>query len=276
MAKWIPLVREHELVNLPSASVLAVLRAEQMRRPLAPRSVAVFADPVFSEDDPRLRGVAKTRVAQSTDLHISQLRGLDDGDEQPPITRLPFTRREANAIREIAPNDSFQALDFLASRASATDPALSGYQIIHFATHGFIDGDHPHLSGLILSLFNEQGQAEDGFLRLQDIYNLRLNAQLVILSACQSGLGKLSKAEGLIGLTRGFMYAGASRVMSSLWRVDDAATAELMQRVYQGIFTEHLSPAAALRRAQLALWSDPHWTFPFYWAPFVISGEWSG
>src|SRR4029077_7941258 len=130
-------------------------------------------------------------------------------------------------------------------------------------------------SGIVLSLVDERGQAQDGFLRLHEIYNLKLSADLVVLSACQTGLGKEIKGEGLVGLTRGFMYAGAPRVVASLWKVDDKATAELMRRFYSGMLgPAALRPAAALRSAQVDLWKTRGWENPYYWAAFTLQGEW--
>jgi CHAT domain-containing protein len=123
-------------------------------------------------------------------------------------------------------------------------------------------------------LVDQKGQPQNGFIRLYEIYNLKLNADLVVLSACQTALGKEIKGEGLIGLTRGFMYAGAPRVVASLWRIDDRATAELMSRFYRGMIKDGLSPAAALRAAQISMWQEKRWTAPHYWAAFTIQGEW--
>jgi CHAT domain-containing protein len=168
-----------------------------------------------------------------------------------------------------------QALDFEASRTTALRPDLGEYRIVHFATHGMLNNIHPELSGIVLSLVDEAGRQRDGFLRLQDIYNLKLPAELVVLSACQTGLGKEVKGEGLIGLTRGFMYAGAPRIVASLWKVDDRATSELMKRFYQGLLgPEALRPAGALRQAQLSIWKQKQWRSPYYWAAFVLQGEW--
>src|SRR5205085_6929645 len=117
-------------------------------------------------------------------------------------------------------------------------------------------------------------KAQDGFLRLHEIFNLELNADLVVLSACETGLGREIKGEGVIGLTRGFMYAGASRVVTSLWNVDDLATAELMKLFYRGMLKEGLRPATALRIAQYELSRQRRWTSPYFWAGFVLQGEW--
>ena len=126
----------------------------------------------------------------------------------------------------------------------------------------------------MLSLVDAQGKPQDGFLRLHEIYSLKLPAELVVLSACQTALGKEIKGEGLVGLTRGFMYAGAARVLASLWKVDDRATAELMKQFYQGMIKDGLRPAAALRAAQVAMWKQQRWQEPYYWAAFVLQGEW--
>lgn len=126
----------------------------------------------------------------------------------------------------------------------------------------------------MLSLVDEQGRERDGFVRLGDLYGLDLAADLVVLSACRSALGEEIHGEGLVGLTRGFMAAGATRVVASLWDVADEATAELMSRFYRGLLRDGLSPAAALRRAQLELARERRWDSPAFWAGFVLQGDW--
>ena len=126
----------------------------------------------------------------------------------------------------------------------------------------------------MLSLVDEKGRPQDGFLRLNEVYNLRLPAELVVLSACQTALGKQIKGEGLVGLTRGFMYAGAKRVMASLWNISDSVTPELMKRFYHGMLIKQLEPAAALRAAQIEMWQTSHQKSPYYWAAFVLQGDW--
>jgi CHAT domain-containing protein len=203
---------------------------------------------------------------------LRSVRGENDGTG---LRRLLFSRDEAEAILSVTPQSSgLKALDFQANRKLATGDELGRYKIIHFSTHGLLDSRHPELSGLVLSLVDEAGQPQEGFLRLHEIYNLRLNADLVVLSACQTGLGKEVRGEGLIGLTRGFMYAGAPRVVASLWEVDDAATAELMKGFYRGVLQEKLAPAAALRAAQVEMLRKRHWQSPYYWGAFVLQGEW--
>jgi CHAT domain-containing protein len=167
-----------------------------------------------------------------------------------------------------------EAVDFDASRATAMSEELGKYRMIHFATHGLLNSEHPELSGLVFSLVNQRGEPQNGFLRLHEVYNLSLPAELVVLSACQTGLGKDVKGEGLIGLTRGFMYAGAARVVASLWQVDDSATAQLMKRFYAKILGDGLHPAAALREAQIEMWKQKRWQAPYYWAGFMLQGEW--
>jgi CHAT domain-containing protein len=284
-----PLFVENEIVNLPSASILATLRRETAGRKPAEKSLAVLADPVFTDDDTRVRrdvGKArakeKTGSADSDKMDIGFLQMLRSGRETGAVEaessfgRLLSTRSEARAILDLVPAcERMQALDFEASRTTALKPELGEYRIIHFATHGMLNNIHPELSGLALSLVDEAGQPQDGFLRLQDIYNLKLPAEMVVLSACQTGLGKEIRGEGLIGLARGFMYAGAPRIVASLWKVDDRATSELMKRFYQGLLgPEALSPAGALRQAQMAIWKQRQWRAPYYWAAFVLQGEW--
>jgi CHAT domain-containing protein len=173
-----------------------------------------------------------------------------------------------------APGEANKALDFDASKATAMSKQLGEYKIVHLATHGLVNSEHPALSGLVFSLLDRQGRSQDGFLRLSDIYNLELNADLVVLSACQTALGKQILGEGLIGITRGFMYAGSPRVIASLWKVDDEATAELMKKFYEGLLKNGQRPAEALRAAQMWMLKQPRWKAPYYWAGFVLQGEW--
>ncbi|HEV8130589.1 MAG TPA: CHAT domain-containing tetratricopeptide repeat protein [Acidobacteriota bacterium] len=283
-ADYRPLITEHEIVNLPSASTLAVLRGETGARKPAPKTVAVLADPVFSSDDLRVKRrmkehenieVTSARSSQTRDLERSAMEsGVSDTGLR--LARLIGSRREAAAIRVLVPEGQRkQALDFEANRTTVISGELGDYRIVHFATHGLVNNVHPELSGLILSLVNERGEPQDGFLRLNEIYNLKLPAEIVVLSACQTGLGKEIKGEGLVGLTRGFMYAGAARVVTSLWKVDDQATSELMKYFYQGMLgPQKLSPSAALRAAQVAMSKQKGWESPYYWAAFVLQGEW--
>lgn len=191
------------------------------------------------------------------------------------VPRLPATRFEAEAILSLFPPEtSTIATGFQATRSLAMDPGLSLYRWIHFATHAVVNHEHPELSGVLMSMVDQEGNVKDGSLRLHDIYNLNLPADLIVLSACDSATGKWVKGEGLVSLVRGFMYAGASRVVASLWKVDDQATKELMLHFYRGMVKGDLSAAEALRQAQLALWNGGSWSSPFYWSPFVLQGEW--
>jgi CHAT domain-containing protein len=278
-----PLLVEHEVTSQPSASALATLRdVEAVRRPATAKTVAVFADPVFEADDSRLEvgreasGETAQAQASETELHRA-LRDVGAAWAGGSIPRLPASREEAEAIVGATTGaDNLVKVGFDADKATATSPELSGYRIIHFATHGVLDSEHPELSGLLLSRFDRGGRPKEGFLRLDDIYNLNLPAELVVLSACDTGLGKDVRGEGLVGLVRGFMYAGSSRVVASLWKVDDDATAELMTHFYREMLQEQKSPAAALRAAQIAMWQQRRWHAPYYWAAFVLQGEYGG
>jgi CHAT domain-containing protein len=189
------------------------------------------------------------------------------------LERLYFSGAEADTIASFAPESQrLKAVGFQAKKTSVTSAELSDYRIVHFATHGLINTQHPELSGIVLSLIDERGQPIDGFLRLHEIYNLRLNADLVVLSACQTALGKEIKGEGFIGLSRGFMHAGAPRVVASLWRIDDRATAELVALFYKAMLEKKLRPAAALQQAQIEM--SKKWPSPYHWAGFTLQGEW--
>ena len=268
-----PLILNHEIANLPSASSLAVQRQTLANRKLAPRGLAVIADPVFSAGDSRFKS-RPSATATADDTRIIEHVGSGSGGPL-RIRRLPFTRQEADRILAVAPTSSnLRAVDFRANRSIATSGELSNYRYVHFATHGYLDTSRAGLSAIVLSLVDEQGKPQDGFLRTHDIYNLKLPAELVVLSACETGLGKDVKGEGLEGLMRGFMYAGARRVVVSLWNVNDKATAGLMQHLYVGMLKNKKTPAAALRAAQIEMLRVKQWQSPYYWAAFVMQGEW--
>jgi CHAT domain-containing protein len=278
------LLAQHEIVTLPSVSVLAVQRAALANREQPVDQIAVLADPVFSLSDPRVKNREGAAPVANADAEAPTTRLLvhmpADANVKTSaisfIPRLPFTRQEAERILAASPGTAnLEALDFDASRQTVLSNQLSHYRYVHFATHGYLDSQQPELSAIVLSMVNEQGHPEDGFLRVHDIYNLQLSADVVVLSACQTGLGKEIKGEGLVGLTRGFMYAGAARVVVSLWSVSDKATADLMARFYSKMLTGKLRPAAALRAAQLEVAQQKSWSSPYYWAAFVIQGEWN-
>jgi CHAT domain-containing protein/tetratricopeptide (TPR) repeat protein len=271
-----PLIVNHEIITLPSASVLDVLRQESKHRFAASRMIAVFADPVFDTGDARLVENSHSRATQlAASSDRSEIKRSAEESGLAGFPRLRFSRDEADQIIRLAQrNKSFEALDFAASRAAATSEDLQNYRVVHFATHGIINSRHAELSGIVLSLVDQDGKPQDGFLRLYDIYNMHLKADMVVLSACQTALGREIKGEGLIGLTRAFMYGGASRVVASLWQTDDRATAVLMGRFYDALLSRRLSGAAALRSAQISMWQDKRWREPRYWAAFTLQGEW--
>jgi len=264
---------EHcEVVYLPSATTLAVQRRRLEKRPPAPKWAAVLADPVFTPGDPRLAGGSgAVRTASLRDPR----RGGDSIRLLPSFERLPSSRREAEAITVLAPaGQVWKALDLEASRDAVLSGELHAYRVVHFATHGIADTRNPELTGLVLSLVDAAGKPREGFLGLSDIYDLDLAADLVVLSGCRTALGKEVRGEGLMGLTRGFLYAGVPRVVGSLWPVQDRTTAELMSRFYKAMWQRGLPPAAALREAQRSLRRDPRYHDPHSWAGFVLQGDW--
>ncbi len=274
---FVPFVDKYEIANLPSASTLSELRKEMAQRQPAPKTIAVIANPVFTLDDDRFAIPRKLAGGASLSPPVPNqlLRAWETGGGEKEIPSLPFSEREGNEIIKLAPPESsLLAMGFNADRSLLESRQISEYRFIHFATHGLMNGQHPELSGLILSLYKPDGQKVDGFLRMHEIYNLHLPSDLVVLSACQTGIGKEIKGEGVIGLTRGFMYAGASRVIATLWKVDDAATAALMGHFYRGLLQENLTPSAALRQAKMKIMrQNQRWRSPYFWAAFVLQGE---
>ncbi|MCA1591073.1 MAG: CHAT domain-containing protein [Acidobacteria bacterium] len=273
-----PLLAGHEIASLPSASTLAALRHISLQRRRAPKSVAVFADPVFEADDSRLLSTGRggpTPASVGAGRADGVPAGRDKGEPEGGggFGRLQSSLREGKEIMRLAPAGSgMMATAFEANLALATSGQMSQYRIIHFATHGVLDTRHPGLSSIVLSLFDRKGGRQDGFLRLHNIYDMRLSADLVVLSACDTALGKSLRGEGLIGLTRGFMHAGVPRVVASLWKADDEATTELMTHFYQHLLQKGESPATALRQAQLEMWRQSQWQSPYFWGGFVLQG----
>lgn len=272
------LIAKHEILYEPSASALGLLRQHPPGK--ATRTVAVIADPVFSKGDERVKnGPLADKIERASSLEDVQLKQIFRGSGDTAnntLVRLRYSRVEAEAIKAAAPpGSSMEALDFDANRDTVLSDQLKQFRIIHLATHGIVNASHPELSALVFSLVNKDGQSRPGFLRLNDIYNLNLGADLVVLSACETGIGKELRSEGLLGLTRGFMYAGAERVVATLWKVNDVATSELMKRFYIYMLSEGKPASVALRQAQLdMIKSGGETEAPFFWAGFVLQGEW--
>jgi CHAT domain-containing protein/tetratricopeptide (TPR) repeat protein len=275
-----PLLEQLEIAYLPSATTLALQRQRLERRPPATKWAAVLADPVFAANDQRLvrPSGAGNRVAVFSPPQAAALSRSERGPvERAPLAdlaRLPASRREAEEIAALAPGKVWSGLDLAANREAVLSGGLRGYRVVHFATHAVADTSNPELSGLVLSLVDAAGKPREGFLGLSDIYDLDLDADLVVLSGCRTALGKEVRGEGIMGLTRGFLYAGVPRVVASLWKVQDRTTAELMSRFYRALWRDHLPPAAALRQAQMSLRRDPHYRDPYSWAGFVLQGDW--
>ncbi len=268
------LITQHEIVNLPSATAVATNRAHSIR-PRPRRTLAVLADPVFSSDDVRLTTYSPPALAFSQEQTQSVYPLATLRSDSSDLARLASSSLEAQRIVELVPRgESLKVVGFDANRDFVLSGELADYRIIHFATHGLVDSNTPQLSRLALSNYNPNGERIAGFLSLGDIYSLELNAEVVVLSACETALGREIRGEGLVGLASGFLYAGVPTVIASLWRVEDNATAELMYRLYRSILAEGRRPSAALRQAQMELMNEHGWRDPYYWAPFVVLGDW--
>ncbi|HEV7746078.1 MAG TPA: CHAT domain-containing tetratricopeptide repeat protein [Pyrinomonadaceae bacterium] len=274
------LIKTNKTSYAPSASVTAAIR-DQKRT--AGRNVLLIADPIFSANDPRLRsssaGAGKQNEATrglGLDSAVSDVTGPANPPNDPlTLPRLAGTRAEAEQIARLTRNSGAQAdmwLDLAANEDDVKTREIQSYRVLHVATHGILDATRPQFSGLVLSLVGNKN--DDGFLRTSEVFNLKLGAPLVMLSACESGLGKIKRGEGVIGLTQAFMYAGAPTVGVTLWSVADKPTAELMTDFYRHMLGPEPSPSSAMREAQLTMISGKKYSAPFYWAPFVLVGEW--
>jgi CHAT domain-containing protein len=260
-----PLISRVEIVAAPSASALALVRRQRSNAQPGDKLLVGFGDAVFSSEY-----LQTGSSARSVDIP-PQTRS----EQSLTLSRLPRlfnAKRELLAIAELAGSDSSFFEEYNATRDNLLKLNLSQYRILHVVTHGLMNAQHPELSGLVLSLVDANKKPIPGFVSLADIYKLRA-PELVVLSACFTALGKKQDGEGLIGVTRGFMYAGASGVVASLWQVDDRATAELMKHFYANLLQRGLGPAAALRAAQNEIRSQPQWSSPYYWAGFTFQGD---
>ncbi|WP_339377824.1 CHAT domain-containing protein [Calothrix sp. NIES-2100] len=283
-SEYQPLMVNHEIVNLPSASTIAFQRQQLAKRQPAPKALAILADPVFNATDCRFKDENCQEADQpqssnknldvSAELQQSQLNRSAKNLKRNGWNRLPFTAEEAKAILKLIPSaNSLKALSFDANYNWATSGALNQYRILHFATHGIVDPKEPHLSGILLSSYDKQGKyLTENKLSLGDLFNQDYPAELIVLSACDTGLGKDVNGEGLVGLTRGLMYAGAARVAVSLWQVNDEGTSILMQEFYQQMLQQNKKPVEAMRAAQKKLWQDGRSLNE--WAAFTVQGEW--
>lgn len=273
-AKPAPLIAGYEIVTLPSAAVLAAQRRELAARPRAPKRLLVLADPVFGAGDPRVANATGfTQGAPSPT--VSSLNRFREG--LPPaftLPRLAFSRGLVDeAMSRVASGDADVAVGFDANRTKALSPEMADYQTVIFATHGILNSEYPELSGVVLSLVDPEGKPQKGFLRLHDVYDMKLRAEAVVLAACETGIGKELKGEGLVGLSRGFFYAGTRRVIATLWKVDEEATVEIIRTFLRAV-ADGEPHAAALRQAQLRVRADPRWSAPYFWAGLTLQGEW--
>jgi CHAT domain-containing protein len=281
------LVKTNEIAYAPSASVVAVIRKQSAAKSTS-KSILLVADPVFNSDDPRAKGITTTTTTGADTRGLGLSSALTDVAGTPSATstgapaqglmlaRLQGTRTEAEQIAKLMQTSGGKAdllLDLNANEENVQIKDLKNYRVIHIATHGLLNAERPQFTGVVLSLVGNKQY--DGFLRTNEIFNLRLGAPLVMLSACETGLGKEKRGEGVIGLTRAFMYAGAPTVGVSLWSVADASTALLMSDFYKRMLTgQGMSPNAAMRESQKAMIDSKKYSAPFFWAPFVLVGDW--
>ncbi len=254
------LIDRYEIIMLPSVTALATQRTVLAGRGAARHALALVADPVFDRSDPRAAPCPGAACA------VTAMAGLP---------RLAGTGLEAQGILAIAATvDGYRAYGADATRQAIVDGALRDHRIVHLATHGVLDARLPLRTGLMFARVGVDGAPLDGLLGLRDVAALELDADLVVLSACDTALGREIRGEGLISLTRGFMHAGARRVLATLWRVSDRTSIEAMRRLYTALLRDGLPASAALRKAQLELARDSRWSDPYHWAAFTLHGDW--
>jgi CHAT domain-containing protein len=212
--------------------------------------------------------------------NVRSLEGLDsvyniyrflNGEGQ--IRELPYSEEELKYIVELFEDSDKPVAGYFNENATKENfkSEAGKYKYVHLATHSFVNPEKPQFSGIILS------QPEDtlnsrGILYSNEIYNLDLDADLVVLSSCESGIGKLVRGEGMMALTRGFLYAGASNIITSLWKVFDRSTSELMKNFYQNVLEDN-SYTAALRSAKIGMINNRASSFPINWSGFVLIGR---
>lgn len=276
-----PLIASHEVINAPSASILGQLRQERSKRTSSDKLLAAFGYPAFESNYAELRnrssGDLVAQINKDEDPAFSRvMRDIQvsgDSLQLSGVQPLENTRTELAYLRDLAGPESLIASGFTASRETLEHTDFSKYAVLHLATHAYLDPKRPEYSGFLLSTVDPNGNLQNGYVTVQDVYALRAPVSLVVLSACRTGLGKDSRGEGLISLTRAFMYAGASSIAASLWNVNDEATAELMKQFYTRMLQDGMAPAAALRAAQNNIRQQPLWRSPHYWAAFTLHGE---
>lgn len=267
-----PLLISNPVIYEPSASVLSRLVKSNKQKHSVSKDLLIFSDPVFSQSDSRFSNEPVSKISSIVDSNsTADLHVVDSLHEFP---RLPESKIEAESISQIIGSSSSESFTgFDATRDKFLNSDLSRYKVIHFATHGLIDENRPELSGIVFSRFGKDSQKLEEFVRLNDIYGLRVRADLVVLSACETGVGKDIKGEGLMSLNNAFLQVGAKTVLSTLWKVDDSATLEFMKIFYGIMANENLTAASALHKTKIKMRETGRFRSPYYWAAFIIQGD---
>ncbi|HUS59573.1 MAG TPA: CHAT domain-containing tetratricopeptide repeat protein [Planctomycetota bacterium] len=269
------LLRQGTVSYAPSATAWVEINRRPMPAPEYQKEILICADPDYGSRENEVQ------------LAMRNTLGLNAN-----LVRLPYSSLEARNVASVfAPQDTVLLDRRKASESRLKGMDLSVFKYLNFATHAVLDEERPEFSSIVLAQTDEE---DDGFLQMQEIFNLKLNARLVSLSACSTACGKVLDGEGMVGISRAFFYAGTPSVVASLWNVNDASTSHLMTELFKSLKTHNLSTAAALRQAKLRLIEgssaspfdvvpdnpshvDPQasgsYSHPFYWAAFVLIGK---
>jgi CHAT domain-containing protein len=256
------LVENFNISYAPSVSVLYNLLIRKMKK-IPRKNILGFANPVYL-----IPGKSKMGSPPDQD-EVLRKYYLEKGFNLSPLLYSEIEIRNISKYFKKKFRDFYLRDD--AKEENLKQLPLSNYSIIHFATHGLLNETIVSRTALVLTLDNDP--AEDGFVQVREIYDIKLNAELVVLSACQSGKGKIHKGEGVSGLTRAFLYAGAKSVVASLWNINDKSTSQFMTYFYEFI-SQGMAKIEALQRAKIKMIKSDY-SHPFYWAAFILSGEYN-
>ncbi len=264
------LIENYEIVNVPSASTIALIR-EKHQQETKGQKILVVSDPVFSSDDERITSIANKKTNANTSLALNKTRGSKRGLR---FSRVVGTQKEESAINETFPGSTETINGLKATKEAIISSNLLKYYMMHFGTHSIADNIQPEFSTIVLSLVDNDGKPIDGFLTFADILKLKLSAKLIVLSSCETAVGKIQRGEGSASLSRAFFYAGAKSAISTLWSVNDASTGTLMAKFYKNMKITKGNASSSLKSAQLEMLKNTKYSSPYYWAAFQIEGDW--
>lgn len=277
LENYVPLITTHEVISIPSISSIFVMRQKPTKQKNNVNdvvSVAAFADPIFTLNDPRIKKIQKPLKENAEEIahnNVQRVIGKMSAFRGAELTRLHWTRNEVMQLKKLSPNSKVW-LDDQATLSELMKIGSYDFDVLHVASHGVFNLEHPELSGIILSLVDKNGNKIPSFLNSKDVLNLKA-PEIVVLSACSTSLGKDVPGEGVVGLAQSFICAGAKKVITTLWNINDQATSVLMEKFYENLLIKKMSVGESLRQAQIHMFQTQQYKHPYYWSAFTIQGE---